>query len=106
MHSLRRRDVSDALQERLCRLLHDFCERRREDLFSEVFLGRPDLRTDFAHRHGDAVFMAIFVGHEICKLGGVGGVIAVPDVVEESFTRFKGAVFARDEVSVILIRNG
>lgn len=95
------RDFGDDLHEWLGRLLHDFCEGGREDRFGEGCLGGGDLGAEFAHGHGDAVFVAFFVRHEICEVGGVGGVVAVPDVVEEAVAGFEGAVFAGDEVSVL-----
>lgn len=83
--SLRRSGVSNTLYERLFIRPHYLSKGRGEDLVRIDHLPSAGLRTYFAHGHRDAVVMAFGISHQVAELVGIGGVVAVPDIIQETF---------------------
>ena len=61
--------------------MDEFGEGGREDGGGEGLLAGPEIRAQLAHGDGDAVAMAVGVGHEVGEVGRLGRVVAVPDVI-------------------------
>lgn len=61
--------------------MDEFGKGRGQGGGGEGFLRGPDVRAHFAHGEGDAVAVAVGVGHQGGEVGGVFRVVAVPDVV-------------------------